>query len=128
MIDRETVTNWLCEHGVDNTMTLAECITAAQFVAQKAVEGQKQTRRETEAMAECMDMARQDLITAGVIGKSVPPMMLAEAVIASRRKAVDGEREAIAQEFDRRATPATGFYEPHEPAEIVRNRGIGGGE
>lgn len=45
---------------------------------------------------------------------------------AVAQKAVEGEREAIAQEFDRRATPATGFYEPHEPAEIVRNRGIGG--
>ena len=35
------------------------------------------------------------------------------------------ERERIAAEFDRRAvysdgTPSSGWYEPHEPAEIVR--------
>ena len=35
------------------------------------------------------------------------------------------ERERIACEFDRRAvyadgTPSSGWYEPHEPAEIVR--------
>lgn len=35
------------------------------------------------------------------------------------------ERERVAAEFDRRAvysdgTPASGWYEPHEPAEIVR--------
>ena len=29
-------------------------------------------------------------------------------------------REAIAQEFDRRAPPGTGFYTPEEPAEIIR--------
>ena len=36
------------------------------------------------------------------------------------------ERERIATEFDRRAmysdgTPSSGWYEPHEPAEIVRS-------
>lgn len=37
------------------------------------------------------------------------------------------EREAIAQEFDRRAvyadgTPSSGWYEPDEPAQIIRAR------
>lgn len=32
------------------------------------------------------------------------------------------EREACAQEFDRRAKPCTGFYEPDEPAQIIRAR------
>lgn len=32
------------------------------------------------------------------------------------------EREAIAAEFDRRAKSMTGFYEPDEPAEIIRAR------
>lgn len=36
------------------------------------------------------------------------------------------ERELISAEFDRRSvysdgTPSSGWYEPHEPAEIVRN-------
>ena len=34
----------------------------------------------------------------------------------------DTERERIAREFDRRDT-GNGFYEPHEPAEIVRALG-----
>jgi hypothetical protein len=38
------------------------------------------------------------------------------------------EREAIAKEFDRRAVQAdgtlsSGWYEPDEPAQIIRNRG-----
>jgi hypothetical protein len=33
-------------------------------------------------MADCMDMVRQELIEAGVIEASVPPMMLADAIIA----------------------------------------------
>lgn len=33
------------------------------------------------------------------------------------------EREAIAAEFDRRAEPGTGFYEPDEPAAIIRALG-----
>ena len=35
-----------------------------------------------DLMAECMDMVRQDLIAAGVIAASVPPMMVSDAVIA----------------------------------------------
>lgn len=33
------------------------------------------------------------------------------------------EREAIAQMFDKRNVSSEGFYEPHEPAEIIRSRG-----
>jgi hypothetical protein len=33
------------------------------------------------------------------------------------------EREACAQEFDKRNN-GIGFYEPHEPAEIIRARGV----
>lgn len=40
-----------------------------------------------------------------------------------QREAMERERENIAAEFDRRAAPSTGFYEPHEPAEIIRARG-----
>lgn len=45
-------------------------------------------------------------------------------VFAARIAAAEQER--IAQEFDRRAvysdgTPSSGWYEPHEPAEIVRS-------
>lgn len=46
---------------------------------------------------------------------------LAEVVAAVER--VQGERvsvQDILREFDRRAEPETGFYEPHEPAEIIR--------
>lgn len=33
------------------------------------------------------------------------------------------ERERVAQEFDRRNTGTGGFYDEHEPAEIIRNMG-----
>jgi hypothetical protein len=44
------------------------------------------------------------------------------------REAVQAEREACAKEFDRRAkyadgTSSSGWYEPDEPAQIIRNRG-----
>lgn len=39
----------------------------------------------TEAMAECMDMVRGKLADAGVIDKGVPPMFVAEAVLARLR-------------------------------------------
>jgi hypothetical protein len=35
------------------------------------------------AMADCMDMVRQELVEAGVIDKDVPPMFVADAVLAS---------------------------------------------
>jgi hypothetical protein len=38
--------------------------------------------QETSMMAECMDMVRGELIEAGIIDKSVPPMMVANAVCA----------------------------------------------
>lgn len=37
--------------------------------------------------------------------------------------AVAAERERIAQEFDRRDAGVGGFYDPHEPAEIIRAMG-----
>ncbi len=106
MIDRDTVIAHLIDAGVieEDGCGLflcaglsSEVVDAALAIAQKAVEGQKQTRRETEAMAECMDIVRQDLITAGVVDKSVPPIMLAEAVIAAQQKALLAEREACAR-------------------------------
>lgn len=38
---------------------------------------------DNEAMAECMRMFRRDMIEAGVIGKSVPPMMMTEAILGA---------------------------------------------
>lgn len=57
----------------------------------------KDVRREYEGMAECMDMVHHDLILAGIIDKSVPPMMIPEAVIGAIRAAVAAEREACAK-------------------------------
>lgn len=37
--------------------------------------------------------------------------------------AVAAERERIARHFDERDTGAGGFYDPHEPAEIIRALG-----
>jgi hypothetical protein len=43
-------------------------------------------------------------------------------LVALVNQAVEQEREACAKLFDDRNT-GTGFYEPHEPAEIIRARG-----
>jgi hypothetical protein len=44
-----------------------------------------------QGMADCMAMVRQELIEAGVIDKSVPPMMVADAVVAHIAR---GDRQA----------------------------------
>ncbi len=36
-----------------------------------------------EAMAECMRMFRRDMLAAGVIGESAPPMMMSEAILGA---------------------------------------------
>ncbi|MYZ41380.1 hypothetical protein [Schauerella aestuarii] len=76
-----------------------------------------QARRDNQSndlMAECMHMVHTDLIAAGVVGESVPPMMVPEAVMRAigkaRREALE-EIEAIANEL------ATGY----EVAEIARS-------
>lgn len=43
----------------------------------------KQRAQEAELMAECTTMLRNDLIEAGVIDASVPPMMLTEAILGA---------------------------------------------
>lgn len=68
----------------------------ARFAAEKASAKKRLKRMEAEGMAECMDMVRNDLVEAGVIDKSVPPMMVPEAVYAALSKAAAKEREACA--------------------------------
>lgn len=45
-----------------------------------------------------------------------------ELMTENIRVAVRNEREACAKEFDERDN-GIGFYDPHEPAEIIRARG-----
>ena len=48
--------------------------------------------------------------------------MVAATLAEARREGAEQMREAIASEFDRRDGRAgIGFYEPHEPAEIIRD-------
>lgn len=61
---------------------------------------ERQKRQECELMAECMDMVRQDLISLGIIDKSVPPMMLTEAILSAIRSAVFAERDCCAKLCD----------------------------
>lgn len=62
----------------------------------------RRLRQASELMAGCMDMVRQDLIAAGVIDATVPPMMVPEAVMAALQRAVADEREACAKVCDQR--------------------------
>lgn len=46
----------------------------------------------------------------------------AESLVKELAEAVESTKEACAAEFDRRdAGTGIGFYDPHEPAEIIRN-------
>lgn len=56
--------------------------------ARTSEDGKRQAVRQqtTQAMADCMDMVRQELIDAGLVGVDVPPMMLADAVIGRLRR------------------------------------------
>lgn len=79
-------------------------------------EEEKQTiAMENELMAECMDMVRLDLIDAGVISESVPPIMVFEAVMSAIHKRVNEEREACAKACE---DAGGGWYF----AEQIRNR------
>lgn len=64
---------------------------AAYAAGQRA---ERQSSQESRLMGECMDMVRQDLIDAGVIEKTVPPMMIPEAVARAMGNSVKVEREA----------------------------------
>ena len=44
-----------------------------------------------EGMAGCMDMFRHDMINAGVIEKSVPPMFMTEGILNALNRARKGE-------------------------------------
>ena len=46
------------------------------------LEKERTARQEAQAMAECLDMLRTDLIAAGVVGPEVAPMFLTEAVLS----------------------------------------------
>lgn len=63
------------------------CLTAE-------LEKERTARQEAQAMAECLDMLRTDLIAAGVVGPEVAPMFLTEAVLSAVSDAVAAEREA----------------------------------
>ena len=63
----------------DLTRQLAE-VTAERDAARLRSEN-------AEGMAECMDMLRRDLIAAGLIESSVPPMFMTEAILGAIQKA-----------------------------------------
>ena len=78
-------------------------IAELERFAALAAAAERQKRKESEMMAECMDMVRQDLIAAGLVHSSVPPMMLPEAIFSAHHAAVASEREACAQTAERMA-------------------------
>ena len=69
-----------CGHVAENPVS---AVTLRTFAAKAYDLG----RRKNEGMAECMDMLRCDLIAAGVIDSSVPPMFMTEAVLGAIQKA-----------------------------------------
>ena len=89
----------LCADQADAEMTANDCNIqwprqgphrAVQLVEASALDTERAARQEAQAMAECLDMLRTDLISAGVVGPEVAPMFLTEAVLS----AVSRERTA----------------------------------
>lgn len=54
----------------------------------------------TEDLAGCMLMFRQDMIDTGVIDASVSPMFMTEGILGAIQRAVLAEREACLQTAD----------------------------
>lgn len=111
-MNREDVIRWAREAEMDamvgrmrdgkyepkvNALKKSVSVEWLERFAGLAIAAERQKRREAEGMAECMDMVRQDLIEAGIIDKSVPPMMVPEAVVSTLRSRVEVEREACAK-------------------------------
>lgn len=70
-----------------------------------------------QGMADCMDMVRQELVEAGIIGVDVPPMFVANAVLAYIRKVQAQEaRHAKIQETKAR------HWKTNHDAQIERAR------
>ena len=45
------------------------------------VKAARQRAQSSQAMADCMDMVKRELVQAGVVGEDVPPMFVADAVL-----------------------------------------------
>ena len=69
--------------GFDTSELTGEVIALLECVAEHAEAKERTARQEAQAMAECLDMLRTDLIAAGVVGPEVAPMFLTEAVLSA---------------------------------------------
>ena len=71
------------DFGFDTSELKGEIIALLECVAEHAEAKERTARQEAQAMAECLDMLRTDLIAAGVVGPEVAPMFLTEAVLSA---------------------------------------------
>ena len=83
--------DWWIGLGVDGVATGSALLWLERF-AELAAAAERQRCQEYEAMAECMLMVRLELVSAGLVDKSVPPMMLPDAILSAHRAAVAKER------------------------------------
>lgn len=86
----------------DYAETSDPCFPAVQKQAQDAIaeaeaerDALKRELQESRGIADCMQMLRQDMIDAGVLDASVPPMMMSEAIIPKLK-----ERDALASKLN----------------------------
>lgn len=96
---------WL-NHALEESLDQANYLQAAMAEIDSAAAPQVQAYRNdpvVQGMADCMDMVRQELIEAGVIGIDVAPMFIANAVVAKLgamvRPMPDGDPRPL---FDRK--------------------------
>ena len=102
------------DFGFDTSELKGEIIALLECVAEHAEAKERTARQEAQAMAECLDMLRTDLIAAGVVGPEVAPMFLTEAVLSAvsleRAARIEAQqRLADMQELAAKAGLATGW-------------------
>lgn len=89
----------------------------------RAIESEKLIQRQnTQAMADCMDMVRTDLIEMGIIDKTVAPMFIPEAVANCIQKLREVEAPSAGDdpEFKRLLARAHGTY-----SEMMKSNNFG---
>lgn len=94
---REEIIRMAREAGIGWAAGLGGMDDFLEHFAALVAAAERQKRMEAELMAECMSMVRDDLIEAGIVDRTVPPMMVPEAVLSAVTRAVAAEREACAR-------------------------------
>lgn len=99
--DKDNFVSDLVDYGTDFVAPLYAVVEA---IEQAVLQSEKV--RTMDGMAACMDMVRQELIEAGIITEKVPPMFVANAVLAEVRRLLEDRDVLVRNGFVRCDIPA----------------------